>query len=236
MGLRYSMRPRAGAIEVRKGEARMGGKVVTVAQQKGGAGKTTLAAHLAAYWSQSGRNVAAVDIDPQGSFTHWTELRFQARPNHGLGFGFARLSGWRLPHELDRLAREHDVVVVDSAPHAQADSRTAIRYSHLVLVPVQPSPMDLWATLPTLELARMEKRRAMLVINRMPPRSLLAAEMAQKLAEIDVKVANIVLGNRTGYAASLGHGLGVTEAEPGTTAALELSRLADEVAAYAGLD
>jgi chromosome partitioning protein len=214
----------------------MGGKVVTVAQQKGGAGKTTLAVHLAAYWAQSGRNVAAVDIDPQGSFTHWTELRFAARPHQGLGFGFAKLSGWRLPHELDRLAREHDVVVVDSAPHAQTDSRTAIRYSHLVLVPVQPSPMDLWATLPTLELARAEKRRAMLVINRMPPRSLLAAEMAQKLSQIDAVVASIVLGNRTGYAASLGQGLGVTEAEPGSVAAQEIARLADEVAAYAGLD
>ena len=214
----------------------MAGKVVTVAQQKGGAGKTTLAVHLAAYWAQSGRNVAAVDIDPQGSFTHWTELRFAARPNQGLGFGFAKLSGWRLPHELDRLAREHDVVVVDSAPHAQSDSRTAIRYSHLVLVPVQPSPMDLWATLPTLELAKAEKRRAMLVINRMPPRSLLAAEMAQKLNEVDAVVASIVLGNRTGYAASLGQGLGVTEAEPGSVAAQEIARLAAEVAAYAGMD
>jgi len=213
----------------------MVGKVVTVAQQKGGAGKTTLAVHLAAYWAQSGRNVAAVDIDPQGSFAHWTELRFAARPNQGLGFGFAKLSGWRLPHELDRLAREHDVVVVDSAPHAQSDSRTAIRYSHLVLVPVQPSPMDLWATLPTLELAKAEKRRAMLVINRMPPRSLLAAEMAQKLGEVDAVVASIVLGNRTGYAASLGLGLGVTEAEPGSVAAQEIARLAAEVAAYAGM-
>ena len=213
----------------------MSGKVVTIAQQKGGAGKTTLAAHLAAYWAQSGRNVAAVYIDPQGSLTLWTDLRFAARPDDGLGFGFAKLSGWRLPHELDRLAREHDVVVVDSAPHAQTDSRTAIRYSHLVVIPVQPSPMDLWATLPTLDLAKAEKRRALLVINRMPPRSLLAAEMTQKLGEIDAHIANIVLGNRTGYASSLGKGLGVTEAEPGTTAALELARLADEIAGYAGL-
>ena len=68
---------------------------MTIAQQKGGAGKTTLAAHLAATWSQAGLAVAAVDIDPQGSFALWTELRAQARPDSGLGFAFARLSGWR---------------------------------------------------------------------------------------------------------------------------------------------
>jgi chromosome partitioning protein len=213
----------------------MAGKVVTIAQQKGGAGKTTLAAHLAACWAQDGRSVAAVDIDPQGSFALWTELRQQARPDAGLGFTFAKLSGWRLPHELDRLSREHDIVVVDSAPHAQSDSRTAIRYSHLVLVPVQPSPMDLWATQPTLDLAKAEKRLALLVVNRMPPRSLLADEVARKLAEIETPVANIVLGNRTAYASSLGRGLGVTEAEPGSTAAQELARLAAEIALYAGV-
>jgi chromosome partitioning protein len=60
--------------------------------------------------------------------------------------------------------------------------------------------------------------------------------MAQKLSQIDAVVASIVLGNRTGYAASLGQGLGVTEAEPGSVAAQEIARLADEVAAYAGLD
>lgn len=213
----------------------MDGKVVTVAQQKGGAGKTTLAAHLAACWSQAGLAVAAVDIDPQGSFALWTEMRERARPDLGLGFSFAKLSGWRLPHELARLSREHDVVIVDSAPHAQSDSRTAIRYSHLVVVPVQPSPMDLWATRPTLELARAEKRAALLVVNRMPPRSLLADEVARQLAAIGTPVANIVLGNRTGYASSLGAGLGITEAEPGTTAAQELTRLAAEIAAHAGV-
>jgi chromosome partitioning protein len=165
----------------------------------------------------------------------WTELRAQARPDSGLGFAFARLSGWRLPHELDRLSREHDIVVVDSAPHAQSDSRTAIRYSHLVVVPVQPSPMDLWATEPTLELARAERRAALLVVNRMPPRSLLADEVARKLTESRTPVANIVLGNRTAYASSLGQGLGVTEAEPGSTAAHEMTRLAAEIAAHAGL-
>jgi chromosome partitioning protein len=209
----------------------MAGRIVVVAQQKGGAGKTTLAAHLAAHWAGRGLRTAAVDIDPQGSFALWTELRQAARGYDGLGFAFAKLSGWRLPGELDRLAREHDVVVVDSAPHALTDSRTAIRQANLVLVPVQPSPMDLWATTPTLALAREERRPAMLVINRMPPRSTLAADMVEKLNALDAGVCRVALGNRTAYAASLGAGLGVTEAEPGSVAARELTAAAADVLA-----
>lgn len=209
----------------------MAGRIVVVAQQKGGAGKTTLAAHLAAYFAGRGLRTAAADIDPQGSFTRWTELRFNARDGQGLGFGFAQLSGWRLPTELDRMAREHDIVIVDSAPHAMTDSRTAIRYAHLVLVPVQPSPMDLWATGPTLALAREERRPAMLVINRMPPRSTLASDMVEKLNALDAGVCRVALGNRTAYASSLGAGLGVTEFEPGSTAARELAAAGDDVLA-----
>lgn len=202
-----------------------------MAQQKGGAGKTTLAAHLAAHWAGRGLRTAAVDIDPQGSFALWTELRMAARGHEGLGFAFAKLSGWRLPSELDRLAREHDIVVVDSAPHALTDSRTAIRQAHLVLVPVQPSPVDLWATAPTLALAREERRPAMLVINRMPPRSTLATDMVEKLNALEAGVCRVALGNRTAYAASLGAGLGVTEAEPGSVAARELAAAGDDVLA-----
>ncbi|MCM0019283.1 MAG: ParA family protein [Tagaea sp.] len=212
----------------------MPGRIVVVAQQKGGAGKTTLAAHLAAYWAGRGLRTAAVDIDPQGSFALWTELRQAARGHDGLGFAFAKLSGWRLPGELDRLAREHDMVIVDSAPHALTDSRTAIRHANLVLVPVQPSPVDLWATEPTLKLAREERRPAMLVINRMPPRSTLATDMIEKLNALDAGVCRVALGNRTAYAASLGAGLGVTEFEPGSVAARELAAAGDDLLATLG--
>jgi chromosome partitioning protein len=123
------------------------------------------------------------------------------------------------------------MVVVDSAPHALTDSRTAIRQGHLVLVPVQPSPMDLWATAPTLALAREERRPAMLVINRMPPRSTLATDMVEKLNALDAGVCRVALGNRTAYASSLGAGLGVTEAEPGSVAARELAAAGDDLLA-----
>jgi chromosome partitioning protein len=207
--------------------------VFTVAQQKGGAGKTTLVAHLAVSWSERGRRVAVIDIDPQASLTRWAEVRRTARNGGDLGFTFVSLAGWRLASEAERLAREHDAVLIDSPPHAETEARIAVRAATLVVIPVQPSPMDLWATRPTLELALRERRRSLLVINRMPPRARLAGDMAAKLATLGIGVATATLGNRIAFAETLAEGRGVSEAEPGSVAAQEIAAVGDEVWAQA---
>lgn len=124
--------------------------VITVAQQKGGAGKTTLAANLAAAMPAEAR-AALLDIDPQRTLTRWRDLRGGRRGLRPIGF--SDVSGWRLPAELERLSRDHDVVLVDSPPQIDTDARIAVRAASLVLVPVQPSPPDLWAAEGTLKLA-----------------------------------------------------------------------------------
>jgi chromosome partitioning protein len=202
-------------------------RVITIAQQKGGAGKTTLAAHLAVAWA-AGARVAVVDIDPQASLSHWVELR-RARNGVGIGFTHARLPGWRLADEVERLARTHDILVVDSPPHAETEAKIAVRLANLVVVPLQPSPIDVWATKPTLELARLERRPVLLVLNRLPSRARLTAEMAQGAAGYGVAVAQAALGNRVAFAASMAVGQGVTEAEPDSPAALEIAALAREI-------
>ena len=204
-------------------------RIITIAQQKGGAGKTTLAAHLAVAWSGVGRRVALVDVDPQASLSHWATLRRAARADGGLGFTLVQIGGWRLALEIERLLREHDVILIDSPPHAETEARIAIRAAGLVVVPVQPSPMDVWATKPTVEIARAEKRPAILVLNRVPPRTRLAAEMAKTLGESEVNLARATIGNRTAFAASLAAGLGVTEFDPGSDAAAEVEALAAEL-------
>lgn len=210
----------------------MAGGIITVAQQKGGAGKTTLAAHLAVAWSETGRSVAIVDIDPQGSLSRWHELRASSG---GTGAGGAnglthvRITGWRTQREVERLAREHDVVVIDSPPHAETEARIAVRSAALVLVPVQPSPLDLWATEPTLALAREEKVPALLVVNRVPPRARLADALIERLGGLGAPVAGTQIGNRVQYAAAMAEGLGVTEAAKRTRAAEEMRELAAEI-------
>src|ERR1700730_4414510 len=116
----------------------MAEKVITIAQQKGGAGKTTVAAHLAVAWSQRGKRVAIVDIDPQGSLTHWHKIREERFGDGYTGVTFAALCGWRVGSEIARLRRNHDIIIIDSPPHTETEARTAIRSADFIVVPVQP--------------------------------------------------------------------------------------------------
>jgi chromosome partitioning protein len=140
--------------------------VITVAQQKGGTGKTTLAANIAAALAP-GRRVALLDIDPQRTLTRWHALRM-ARSTAAPVLGFSDVAGWRLAMELERLRRTHDLVVIDSPPQVDTDAKLAVRGADIVLVPVQPSPPDVWAAEAVLKLAADEGRAARLVLNRVP--------------------------------------------------------------------
>jgi len=206
--------------------------VITVAQQKGGTGKTTLAANLAAALATSHR-VALLDIDPQRSLTRWNQIR-QARAAGVVRLTFSEVSGWRLAAELERLKTAHDVVLIDSPPQIDTDARLAIRGATLVLIPVQPSPPDIWAAEGTLKLAVAEKRRATLVLNRLPPSGRLRQSMITSLREGAHPLLAATIGNRTGFASAFAEGLGVTEATPRSIAANELRALLSELLEMSG--
>lgn len=212
----------------------MAGRVITIAQQKGGAGKTTLAAHLAIAWAGAGHKVALVDIDPQGSLAAWHRLRSERLGNGETGLDFAAITGWRTEAEVERRARDHDIVVIDSPPHAETEAKLAIRAADLVVLPVQPSPMDVWATRPTLDLAAQENVPVLLVLNRVPPRANLVEAMLAKLAELGADVAESRIGNRVALATAMLEGRGITEASS-SRAAEEIASLANEIARRAGI-
>lgn len=199
--------------------------IITIAQQKGGAGKTTLAAHLAVALSQRGKRVAVVDIDPQGSLSHWHKIREQRFGEGYTGLTFSSLSGWRVGSEVSRLRKSHDYVIIDSPPHTETEARTAIRAADLILIPVQPSPTDLWATKATLDLAHGERIPVRVVLNRLSANSKLGQTIAAELTDL----AKTSLGNRVAYAAALMEGRCATEIDPNCPASLEVKSLVKEV-------
>jgi chromosome partitioning protein len=205
--------------------------VITVAQQKGGAGKTMLAANLAAAFA-SARRVALLDIDPQHSLARWHALR--AKHPAAAAIGCSDVSGWRLAGELDKLRRAHDILIVDSPPQIDTDAKQAIRSADLVLVPLQPSPPDLWAAEGTLKLAADERRPARLVLNRAPASGRLRSGVEADIARLGYSLCAAVIGNRTGFATAFAQGLGITETAPKSVAATELRALLAEIEGIIG--
>ncbi len=119
--------------------------------------------------------------------------------------------------------------MVDSPPHAETDARVAIRAADLVVVPTQPSPLDVWATRPTLDLAAKERTPAVLVLNRVPARASLTDRMLEKLEAYDVRLAKATLGSRVAFAESMALGLAAPEHKPNSLAAREARALAKEL-------
>jgi chromosome partitioning protein len=207
----------------------MAGLVITIAQRKGGAGKTTLATQLAVAWARCGARVAALDIDPQGSFSAWVELRRARLGAKAIGFDFAALPGWRAAQWVDDRVGAADLVLIDAPPHAETEARMALRVAALVVVPVQPSPLDLWATAETLKMAHDEQCRCLVVLNRVPPRSGLTNDIAAQLCRIGPPIAATRIGNRVALARAMALGLSVVESAATTPAASEINALAKEI-------
>jgi chromosome partitioning protein len=202
--------------------------IVGVLNQKGGVGKTTIAVNLAACFSHLGRRVLLVDADPQGSALAWSGAR-QAEPL----FVVVGMAKPTLHRELPELRKPYDIVLIDGAPRVNDLGRSVIMASDLVLIPVQPSPYDVWAAAETVQLvseARVYKKelRACFIINRMIANTAIGRDIATALDQFpDTPVLGSALIQRVVYAESAARGLSVIEAAPKSEAAKELMQLAE---------
>ncbi|SPJ26446.1 ParA family partition ATPase [Palleronia abyssalis] len=201
------------------------GHVITVAQQKGGSGKTTVAINLAVALAKAGHSVAILDTDPQGSMGRWFMTREEAG-DPGMEFGTA--SAWGAGYECKKMRKDCDFVIVDTPPKVDSDLRPVLRESSLVLVPVATSQLDMWALDSILELAERVDIPSLVVLNRFKAGTHVSDDVERDLAERKIVRAATVLGNRVVYAESLGRGKGVLEMGRGTWTR-EVEALREEV-------
>ena len=206
--------------------------IIGVLNQKGGVGKTTVAVNLAAAFAKSGSRVLVVDADPQGSAMAWSSTR-ESEPL----FPVVGMAKPTLHRDLPRLAANYDIVIIDGAPRVNELGRSAILASDLVLIPVQPSPYDVWAAADTVQLIREARQlkprlKAAFVINRRIARTAIGRDAAAALAQFeDVPVLAAFLNQRIIYAESAARGLAVIEVAPNGEAAREMNLLARQVRA-----
>lgn len=210
-------------------------RVIAVLNQKGGSGKTTIATHLARALQIGGAGVILVDSDPQGSARDWAAVH-PDQPLTVVGMDRPAI----IERDLKRLALAGglDFVVVDGAPQAADLAASAIRAADVVLIPVQPSPYDIWATSDLVELVKQRieisdgRLRAAFVVSRAIRGTLMAREVSDALAGYGLPVLETHIMQRVIYPRTAALGTTVLDAEPEGEAAREILSMVAEVGAY----
>jgi chromosome partitioning protein len=204
-------------------------KVITIAQQKGGTGKTTLAVNLAlAFIKYHNLKVAIIDTDPQGSLGKWFMIRSEKNiSNQNLTFKTASL--WGAQYESKILKQDHDIVIIDTPPKIESDARPAIEASNLVLIPIAPSPVDFWATESIIEIAKKAKRKILIQINRANHRSKLISKTHEYIKSINISAIKTLIGHRQIFIASMGEGKTVVEKQRKSKAVEEIRKISEQI-------
>jgi chromosome partitioning protein len=203
-------------------------RVIAVLNQKGGSGKTTIATHLARALQLDGADVLLVDSDPQGSARDWAAV-CEEQPVPVVG-----LDRPTIERDLKRLVRT-DFVVIDGAPQAADLAVSAIKVASFILIPVQPSPYDIWATADLVELVKQRievtdgRLQAAFVVSRAIKGTRIGAEVTDALADYGLPVLDARITQRVSYPGTAAAGTTVLDAEPASDAATEVRALAAEL-------
>jgi chromosome partitioning protein len=206
-------------------------KTISFISQKGGVGKTTLAIHLAVAFAAGGLNVAILDLDPQASAAEWKDFREEEMP------GVIAIPSSRLPKVLKELeGRGADVVILDTAPHSEGTALDAARAADLILVPCQPSIMDLRAMRKTTDLLKHIKKPTYAVLNGVSVQGSAAIGTEKAIAaEFKIEICPIRMGDRVAYSRCLISGHSAQEYEPEGKAAREAHKFHKWVSGLVGL-
>ena len=204
-------------------------KVITISQQKGGTGKTTLAVHLAmAFIKYHNLKVAIIDTDPQGSLGKWFMIRSEKNvSNENLTFKTASL--WGAQYESKTLKNDHDIVIIDTPPKIESDARPAIEAADLVLIPMAASHVDFWATGAIVEIAKKANKKILAQINRSSQRSKLIDKTKDFIKSLDLNSTDTIIGSRQIYTSSMGEGKTAVEKQKKGNAVDEIKKLSEQI-------
>ena len=204
-------------------------KVIAIAQQKGGTGKTTLAVHLAlAFIKYHNLKVAVIDTDPQGSLGKWFMIRTEKKlSNDNLTFKTASL--WGAQYESKTLKNDHDIVIIDTPPKIESDARPSIEAADLVLIPMSASHVDFWATGAIVDIAKKANKKILIQINRSNQRSKLITKTNDFIKSLDLSSTKTIIGNRQIYASSMGEGKTAVEKQKKGNAVEEIKSLSEQI-------
>lgn len=195
-------------------------KTVAIISQKGGAGKTTVALHLATAAALEGRNTAIIDLDPQASAANWSDRRAADLPV------VLSAHASRLTHEMKRVEdMEGELLIIDTAPHSDSAALEAAKAADLILVPCRPAILDIEAISNTLDLVRTTGTPVWVVMNAVAPQGNEAIEAAEAISGLDVGVCPVQLRQRVAFSRALITGQSAQEYEPGGKAAQEAEQL-----------
>lgn len=194
-------------------------RVIVLASRKGGAGKTTLACHLAVEAERVGAGpVAVADTDPMQGLAEWWDAREAKTP------ALIRLDAG-LRATADALSKQgFKLLIVDTPPSVSADVAALVADADLIAVPVRPSPDDLRAVGRTLEVVNRARKPIVFVINAIKPRVRITGETAVVLSQYGT-VAPVMVADRTDYAGAKTDGRTAPELDPSGAAAKEIASL-----------
>lgn len=203
-------------------------QIIAVLNQKGGAGKTTIATHLARALQLDGADVLLVDSDPQGSARDWAAVR-EDQPVPVVGIDRPTIE-----RDIKRVASK-DYIVIDGAPQAADLAVSAIKAATFILIPVQPSPYDIWATADLVDLVKQRiemtdgKLQAAFVVSRAIKGTRIGAEVSDALAGYELPLLRARITQRVSYPSTAAAGTTVLDAEPTGDAAKEIRALVAEL-------
>ncbi len=204
--------------------------IIAILNSKGGAGKTTLAIHLARALTLDGGSALLVDSDPQGSARDWNEVS-----GSQAGFPVVGIDRPTLEKDVSNLANGYDWIIIDGAAKLEKMSASAIKAADLVVIPVQPSPLDLWACSDLVEMIQTRHTltdgipTAVFQITRAKRGTQLAREVNDAVAEFGFPLLNGSVHDRTIFARSLADGGTALDEEPSGQAAWEIKHLAKQI-------